>query len=327
MKLTRTVVLVATASTRRAIASGLFLVFGISITGSLTGCGVEGSHARIGNSGRVDTVQAVEVEAGDLTSIVVVSGIVEAMPSFVVVASTAGAVHFSGGEVTTGQRADTEIATVNGNTVTLGNPGKVSRRLVEEGQNVEAGVPIALVASAGFGVPVRIPATLLHRMYSMPVAGKVNIDAGPSGVECNLVPTSDLPPGSEGRRDAGPGPTQQDTSQSPNDAGTDGAHTTGAMCLLAPGSRAFAGLSARVGLATGEAKGVLTLPITAVSGSLQRGRVRLLDDEGDGANESRGKHTTVRKVELGITDGRRIQITTGLKKGDRVTAQAPRVDE
>jgi hypothetical protein len=67
-------------------------------------------------------------------------------------------------------------------------------------------------------------------------------------------------------------------------------------------------------VATGEAHGVLALPVEAVAGSSQSGRVTLVRADGS---------TETLDVQLGITDGVRIEIKSGLKAGDRVAIPGP----
>ena len=257
--------------------------------------------------------EVAQVERGTITSVVVVPGTVEATPSYAVVAPEAGTVTFSAHP---GQRGTSVIAAVGETSVTLGHPGALSERLVDDGQKVDARVPIATARYAGFGVPVRVPAEQAFRIYEEPTLGRVNIDAGPSGVECTLAPFA-------------PNQSATGAGQTGNGEGSDIGQQSSmidAVCLLPMGTKAVAGLGARVGLRTGTAKNVLSLPLTAVSGSTQQGEVWLLEN-GSESTRSGTQNARVVPVTLGITDGVRIEILTGLREHDTVLARPPRIPQ
>lgn len=70
----------------------------------------------------------------------------------------------------------------------------------------------------------------------------------------------------------------------------------------------------QIALRSGQVSDVLTLPVTAVSGSADMGEVWVVDDEGE---------ATIRQVRLGATDGARVEIVSGLEEGARVYAVPP----
>jgi hypothetical protein len=73
-------------------------------------------------------------------------------------------------------------------------------------------------------------------------------------------------------------------------------------------------MTAILAVTTARALNVLVLPVQAVAGSSQNGKVRLV--LANGATEDR-------EVSLGITDGSLIEIKTGLKEGDVVQVPGP----
>lgn len=295
----------------------LALLAAIGVVG-LSGCQAGSAAPNASAKGDAAGPAVVKVERSDLTSILALNGSVQATPSFVVVAPVAGLVHFSEGAGAGDQTVGASIASVDGKAVKLPHAGKVIRKLVDDGQRVDAGIPLVEVRYAGFGVPVRVPADQAYRMYSEPVAGIVNVEAGPSGVKCVLVPVPDGPSAAGEETVSGNEPSAGGSV----DSGAVEQTYTSVTCLIPEGTKVFAGLSVRIGLETGKVKGALSLPISAVSGSLTKGRVRVPADA-----SNRNGSAKVREVELGISDGTRIEIKSGLKDGESVYARPPSVSE
>lgn len=79
----------------------------------------------------------------------------------------------------------------------------------------------------------------------------------------------------------------------------------------------FAGLGADVVLSAGVAEDVVTVPTTAVKGSIATGIVWVQDAAGE-AEE--------REVKLGLNDGSFVEITEGLAEGDMILEFVPGSD-
>jgi multidrug efflux pump subunit AcrA (membrane-fusion protein) len=77
-------------------------------------------------------------------------------------------------------------------------------------------------------------------------------------------------------------------------------------------------MGATVRVQAGLAENVLVVPITAVQGSVQTGKVWMVGP--DGAEEERA-------VTLGITDGDMIEVREGLAEGDQVLQFVPVPDD
>lgn len=234
-----------------------------------------------------ETLAPITPVRQDLSSVVVIPGTVAATPTYLLVAPRAGAVHLG----TAGaQRAGDRVGTVGGDPVTLPHAGQIADTLVEPGQVVAAGVPIARVRYAGFGIPVTVPAEQLFRLYSEPTSARASVTAGPDGLACALAPT-----------DAEPEATETDIPGGP------------AVCLLPLEAAVVSSLPARVGLTAGTVSAALTLPIGAVAGSAQSGRVTVVE----------GDSTRIADVTLGMTDGVSIEITGGIDETTSVLPYAP----
>ena len=80
---------------------------------------------------------------------------------------------------------------------------------------------------------------------------------------------------------------------------------------LDPATRALVEITA------GTAQGALVLPVTAVLGRVEQGKVWVVGEDGEPEE---------RTVTLGITDGTVVQITEGLAEGDQVLEFVPGQD-
>lgn len=295
----------------------------VTAAAALSGCGTNTTQTQQ-NQSVVDTAaektqSTVTAEIGSVVSTLVVSGSVQASSEYAILAPVAGTVTYAEGKI--GSAPETIIASVNGTAVSLGHTAKLQRRLVVTGDYVEAGVPIATATYSGFAVHVSIPATEVYRLYSQPSTAKVNIESGPSGIDCVIAPllkpasSESVDRTSEAAGDQSATGTDSADAATPTSQAT--VSTVQTLCLLPSGTQAFEGLRARIALQTGAVEGVVTIPLTAVSGSVGTGEVWLVDP----ANPDDEPQLTA--VVLGITDGVRIQVVSGLNEGDTVLADPP----
>ncbi|KGM14585.1 efflux RND transporter periplasmic adaptor subunit [Cellulomonas bogoriensis] len=232
----------------------------------------------------------VDVVRQDVVSVVAHGGRVVATPSVLVRAGADGELR-AGVELDGQLEPGEPIAMVADRPVLAPAQGRLSRWSVPDGSVVAADTPVALLTYGGFGVEVDVPAGDAYRIYTVPTSGRANVDGGPGGLECDVVP----------------GETDE---REPATGGDEGIRF---FCLLPMDAQVLAGLSARVGIETGRVEQALVLPVEAVTGSVQTGTVTKVTD---------GARATV-DVGLGITDGVVIEITSGLEEGDTVLAYAP----
>jgi multidrug efflux pump subunit AcrA (membrane-fusion protein) len=93
-----------------------------------------------------------------------------------------------------------------------------------------------------------------------------------------------------------------------------GESATSVTCRVPDRVVVFDGLTMSMAIPAGSAKGVLVVPVTAVRGLLARGKVWVVGPEGA---------PKPRNVELGITDGKQIEVLSGLAEGDQVLRYVP----
>ena len=170
------------------------------------------------------------------------------------------------------------------------------------------------VRSAGPGVVVRLaaagPVAENESLASVRAAGFVLAGKTDLAGLYRLV-VDGTAKGARAQINNGPGPFDCGLLGSP-EADDQGAVTV--LCAPPEDLVLFARLPGILAVTLDERTDVLTLPIGAVAGSSQQGTVAVV--AGDNRLEER-------TVGLGITDGSRIEITSGLAEGDRVAAVAP----
>ena len=135
----------------------------------------------------------------------------------------------------------------------------------------------------------------MYRMEKVPEKATVTIANGPAPFECTglkiLTPQA--------------GETSKDDSDATGNAtGGESGASIQASCAIPSDQKVFNGLQVTLDIEAGKASDVLTLPVSAVEGRYQQGFVYAPNPDG-GAPEKIA-------VEIGITDGERIQIKKGI---------------
>ena len=86
-------------------------------------------------------------------------------------------------------------------------------------------------------------------------------------------------------------------------------------CLVPEKVTVFDGLTMTMAIDAGKSDGdVVTIPVTAVTGLVGDGTVWVVGEDGTPAEQP---------VELGVTDGKLVEVTSGLKAGDSVLRYVP----
>lgn len=173
------------------------------------------------------------------------------------------------------------------------------------GQTFVVGDDIGKVSPATFSVSGPIAPEQQYRLLNRPTEAQITISGGPAPFTCSGVtigaPTTSSTP-------VAPGSPATPTDPS---AGSGGPTV---RCAVPAEITVFAGLTAKIVLAGGTATDVLIVPTTAVQGSAQTGTVYLAKP--DGSSEPI-------PVTLGITDGKNVEITGGLEKGQQILQFIP----
>jgi hypothetical protein len=152
-----------------------------------------------------------------------------------------------------------------------------------------------------------------YRLLNRPTEAKVAITNGPAPFTCTGLTISTPLAGAASDVSGGALASSGGAGGAPTSSGATGGGTT-IHCAVPASVTVFAGLAAKLTVSGGVAANVLTVPITAVEGSAQTGVVYTAKPDGS---------TQTRPVTLGLNDGKNVEVTTGLKKGDQILQYVP----
>ncbi|GAA2719463.1 efflux RND transporter periplasmic adaptor subunit [Cellulomonas aerilata] len=172
-------------------------------------------------------------------------------------------------------------------------------------QVLAVGDTIGTVAPGTLSVTGTLTPDQQYRLVSAPAQADVTLRGGPAPFTCTGLRVGP-PPTATGGADA-PETVDPVTGQPVTTSGT-------VSCAVPPGITAFPGLGADLAITNGSAEGALVVPVTAVQGSVQTGKVWVVLP--DGTQEER-------TVGLGLNDGEQVQITEGLAEGDQILQFIP----
>lgn len=271
----------------------------------------------------------VEVAVGTVTNTVTVQGSVVADPPLPVRATLAGTVrtlHVAhGAQVGAGdplldirletpveptittdpetgeQRVRENRPKVRIETVTAPIAGTLTLTALAD-QVVSVGDQLGTVAPASLSVTGTLTPDQQYRLVGAPSEAEVTLKGGPAPFVCSGMSIGAAAP-DQGAPEIDPMTGEPVTAAS------------GVVICPVPGDvTAFPGLGADLAITNGTAENALVVPVTAVQGSVQRGNVWVLDE--DGGN-------TEREVSLGLTDGEMVQVVEGLAEGDEILLFVP----
>ena len=198
-------------------------------------------------------------------------------------------------------------------------------RLLADGATVTAGMPVISAKRAGYGVVADIPSENAYRVADSVDAVKAQIKNGPGPFDCKplgaiaalpagIVPA---PPAPQATTDPEAPPAGDVPGAEPPAPGTE---ATGLrlVCTAPADVKLINGVDVTLELVTGKATNVLVLPVEAVAGTQGKGKVDIV-----GADKQR---RTV-DVTLGLTDGKVIEIKSGLKGDEAIAIPAPNLPD
>jgi len=190
-------------------------------------------------------------------------------------------------------------------------------------------MPIVSAKYAGYGIAADIDGAQAYRISDKLGSVRAQITNGPGPFACTVLGTiAALPAGTIPDPPPPVQPAAPDPSAPPgkvvilpstpaqNVGGTDPSEATGMrlVCTASKNVRLINGASATIEIVTETAKNALVLPVEAVAGSQGSGQVTVV--RRDGSRETR-------VVVLGLTDGRVIQIKSGLTGDETVAVPGP----
>lgn len=289
------------------------LAFGGGGGGAVSSAGPVEPSAELGR-------QTISAERGDISSSIELSGTVAADPAVTVRSTAAGVVtkvHRRVGErVEAGTplvdvRTTIEPTAADGappapprtrtTTVTAGSAGTVASMAVLAQQEVSVGTDLATVSPGTLSVSAPMTQSQQFRLLAPPATASAQARGGPAPFVCGALSTAVAAAGAAG----GSGPQGVD----PYTGQQIEASTAQVTCRVPPATTVFAGMSVDLTIDTGSATQVLVVPVSAVQGTVANGTVWVVGDDGE---------PVARPVRLGLTDGRTVEVTEGLRVGEQL---------
>nr|WP_052479309.1 hypothetical protein [Kibdelosporangium sp. MJ126-NF4]CEL23531.1 Probable Co/Zn/Cd efflux system membrane fusion protein [Kibdelosporangium sp. MJ126-NF4]CTQ89145.1 Probable Co/Zn/Cd efflux system membrane fusion protein [Kibdelosporangium sp. MJ126-NF4] len=282
----------------------------------------------------------------DLTSKVSLSGKVAINPVFGLVSPVDGQVRYL--DVKTPEKTPTKSTRV-ANVFAGGKPTGVEipagalfgGRLADDKANVTTGQPIVSAKHVGYGIVAEIKGEQAYQLSDALSSVQVQIKNGPGPFPCAVLGTiAALPAGTIPE----PPPPAQPPAGTPPPGGTGGTSGTNTAPPASPGAgkpgdekdkpspseatgmrlvctspsdvKLINGAEATLEVVTEKVAGVMVLPVEAVAGGQGKGKVDVLGPNGE---------RVTKDVVLGITDGKVMQIKSGLTGDETVAVPGPNI--
>ncbi|MGP4995947.1 efflux RND transporter periplasmic adaptor subunit [Glutamicibacter sp. BW77] len=193
--------------------------------------------------------------------------------------------------------------------------GKVSKFDIELNDEVTKGADLAKVQPQNFTAVGTINPLDRYRLTDSTLEATVTIDGGPEPFTCKNLRVGDTSgPSTDSSKDQSPNADMESMSGEPQNENSSGSETS---CDVPADIVVFDGLTMNMDIEAGSAENVLTVPVSAVRGLVGQGAVWRLDENGEEIRT---------EVELGVTDGKVIEVRSGLKADSEVLRYVPGSD-
>src|SRR2546423_4468255 len=312
----------------------LFRLGGLAaVLAALSACGAAGAKADTpGLAPRGTTMTTVKPSHQDLANTVSLNGKVTISPVFGIVAPAGGQVRYL--DVRPPQSTPTKptrVATVvsGGKSYPVEVPaGAVfAGRLVDDRSTVSAGMPVVSARYAGYRPGADIDGGQAYQISDKLDSVQAQIKNGPGPFPCTVLgtiaalPAGTVPAPPAPKQQPAPGPTGAPVPFPSKDSGNGGDTGAGSeptglrlVCTPPAGVKLINGATATLQVVTERATNALVLPVEAVAGLSGKGKVDVVKP--DGTRETRD-------VELGLTDGKVVQIRSGLTGDETIAVPGP----
>jgi hypothetical protein len=171
-------------------------------------------------------------------------------------------------------------------------------------QAVTVGETIGMVSPGTLSVSGTLTADQQYRLVGATGTAEVTLKGGPAPFTCTGLTIGAAAGGADAAGSEG-----MIMEEAPESA------TGSVRCAIPPKIKAFSGLGGEIEITNGNAKDVVVVPISAVLGTSQSGKVWTVAKE--------GAEPAARNVALGLTDGLQVEITKGLKAGEQILEFTP----
>jgi hypothetical protein len=203
-------------------------------------------------------------------------------------------------------------------------------RLTDDKATVTAGMPVASAKLAGYGIVAEIDGKQAYQVSENLASIQAQIEHGPGPFRCKAlgtiaalpagtVPEPPPPPAPKNPAPASgaPAPAEPAPVEEPVDeAAPEGSEATGLrlVCTAPPRVKLINGATATLEVITARAKNALVVPVEAVAGSQGNGKVEVVEP---------GGRRRVVDVGLGLSDGKVVQIRSGLEGDETLSVPGP----
>lgn len=307
---------------------------------ALAGCSpspAESAHPELAERGT--TMTTAKLSRQDLTSTVSLSGKVTMNPVFGLVAPVDGQVRYFTVKRAPGTSSTpTQVANVWANgvphAVSVPSGATLAGQLVDDKSAVTEGMPIVSANHVGYGIVADIEGDQAYRLSDSLKYVKAQIKNGPGPFKCAVLGTIAALP--EGALPAEPEPRKAENTKEPVEDGPpppgafeavpgevdaigpdqENSEPTGMrlVCTAPSGVKMINGADATIQVVTARASKALVAPVEAVAGSTGEGKVDVISADG---------RRTTKTVVLGLTDGKVIEIKSGLKGDETLAVPGP----
>ena len=304
------------------------VLLGMSVVAALAGCsGTDEKAETPGLEPRGTVLTTVKPTRQDLTNKISLNGKVAINAVYGIVAPADGELRYVQRQPSkTASTQATWVATIwehgTPHQVLMPKNSILAGRLLDDRATVTAGMPVISAKRAGYAVVADIDSALAYRISGSAKSVQGQIKNGPGPFPCKPLGTiAALPAGTIPEpppATPSPGATGEPAAQpeQPPAGGGEGSEPTGLrlVCTAGKGIKLINGAAATVEVITAKATDVLVLPVEAVAGSQGKGQVEVVK-----ADQSR----EIREVTLGLTDGKVIEIKSGLTAEETVAVPGP----
>ncbi|MBF9130561.1 efflux RND transporter periplasmic adaptor subunit [Plantactinospora sp. S1510] len=296
------------------------------LVASVAGCSESGPEADTpALAPRGTAMTTAKPTRQDLDNRVSLSGKVTLNPVFGVVAPTAGEIRYRDVEVPESTPTKpTRVASV----WAKGRPNRVevpagavfAGRLADDRSKVTAGMPVVSAKRIGYGLVADIDGSQAYQISDSLTTVQAQIKNGPGPFACKVLGTiAALPAGTvpipepsvDPSADPSAPPVPVDPGQPVQPSEPTGMRL---VCTAPSGVKLINGANATIEVVTARAKNALVLPVEAVAGGQGKGKVDVVGP--DGTRETRD-------VVLGLSDGKVVQIKSGLTGDETVALPGP----
>lgn len=306
----------------------ILLVSAVLLAGSgLVGCGKEEKANTPDLAARGTAMTTVKPTRRDLANKVSLSGKVVLNPTYGLTAPVDGEVRYLNVRPPTRTPTKaTRVATVwddddKAHHVEVPGGSAFAGRLVDDRADVKAGTPIVSAKYAGYALVADLDGGQAYQISGAVGSITAQIKNGPGPFPCSILGTIAALPAGSVPEEPLPSSSASGAPVVPRDPGNQqNSEPTGLRlaCTAAPDIKMINGATATLEVITSQATNVLTLPVEAVAGRQGKGQVDIVGPDGQ---------RQTKEVELGLTDGKVIEIKSGLTGDESVAVPGPNLPQ